>query len=183
MMANRLLPTNFEMNKYGLHARFVIESDAEFILSLRTNPKLSRYLHSTDNDVTEQKKWIKKYKEREANGTDYYFIYDSNGEYVGVNRIYNMQDESCTGGSWICNPDVGPAQSIATVLISRDVMFEVLGFKEELFEVQKGNNQVLKFHYMMGSELVEENEVEYHLRLKSNEYFTKREKIIKLLRI
>lgn len=180
---NRILPPNFEMNRYGLHARFVIESDAEFILSLRTNPKLSKFLHTIDNDVEGQKKWIKDYKEREIVGADYYFIYDSNGEYVGVNRIYNIHDDSCTGGSWICNPNVGPAQSIATVLISRDVMFEVLGFKEEVFEVQRGNDQVLKFHYMMGAELVEETEVEYHLRLKKENYFSKRDKIIKLLRI
>ena len=141
---NTILPSNFEISKYGLHARFVIESDAEFILSLRTNPMLSRFLHSTDNDVEKQKIWIRNYKERERNGTDYYFIYDANGENVGVNRIYNMTGDSCTGGSWICSPNVDSVKSIATVLISRDVKFEVLGFKEELFEVQKGNNQVLK---------------------------------------
>ena len=76
---NTILPSNFEISKYGLHARFVIESDAEFILSLRTNPMLSRFLHSTDNDVEKQKIWIRNYKERERNGTDYYFIYDANG--------------------------------------------------------------------------------------------------------
>ena len=118
MMANKILPSDFEMKKYGLHARFVIESDAEFILSLRINPKLSRFLHSIDNDIDEQKKWVKRYKEREAIGTDYYFIYDSNGEYVGVNRIYNMQDDSCTGGSWICNPDIDPSKSIDVAFTS-----------------------------------------------------------------
>ena len=62
-------------------------------------------------------------------------------------------------------------------------MFENLGFEEELFEVQKGNNQVLKFHYMMGAELVEETDLEYRLKLTKDVYFSKRNKIIKLLKI
>lgn len=178
-----ILPPNFEVIKYGLHARFVVEADADFILSLRINPKLSRFLHSVNDDIEEQKAWIRKYKIREHEGSDYYFIYDANGEKVGVNRIYNMTGESCTGGSWICSPSVDSVKSIATILISRDVMFEVLGFKEELFEVQKGNNQVLKFHYMMGAELIEENDVEFHLRLKRENYYAKRNKLLKLLKI
>ncbi len=66
-MVNKL-PLGFKMNKYGIDVRFVEESDAEFILSLRTDPKLSRYLHATDNDVEKQRQWIRKYKEREAHG-------------------------------------------------------------------------------------------------------------------
>ena len=66
------------MNKYGIDVRFVEESDAEFILSLRTDPKLSRYLHATDNDVEKQRQWIRKYKEREAHGKEYYFMYIKN---------------------------------------------------------------------------------------------------------
>lgn len=178
------LPEDFIYEKYGLLARFVTEKDAEYILSLRTNPKLSKYLHAIDNDIEGQRLWIRKYKERERMGTDFYFIYyDEGGEKVGVNRIYNMSEHSCTGGSWICSPRVDSSKSIATVLISRNIMFENLGFEEELFEVQKGNNQVLKFHYMMGAEIVEETDLEYRLKLTKDVYFSKRNKIIKLLKI
>lgn len=178
------LPEDFKYEKYGLYARFVIESDAEYILSLRTNPNLSKYLHAIDNDVDGQRMWIRNYKEREKKGLDYYFLYyDTDGERVGVNRIYNMSKFSCTGGSWICSPGIDPVKSIATILISRNIMFENLDFEDELFEVQKGNNQVLKFHYMMGAELIEEVDHEYHLKLNKEVYFSKREKIIKLLKI
>jgi hypothetical protein len=42
------LPSNFELDRYGLHVRLVREEDAEFILSLRTDPKLSRFIHPTE---------------------------------------------------------------------------------------------------------------------------------------
>ena len=87
-MVNKL-PLGFKMNKYGIDVRFVEESDAEFILSLRTDPKLSRYLHATDNDVEKQRQWIRKYKEREAHGKEYYFMYIKNENKLGVSRIYN----------------------------------------------------------------------------------------------
>ena len=63
------------INKYGLHARMVREDDAAFILSLRTDPKLSRFIHPTENDEEKQRAYLQGYKERELAGKDYYFIF------------------------------------------------------------------------------------------------------------
>ena len=46
------LSSDFNLDKYGLHVRLVNEDDAEFIVSLRTDPKLSRFIHDTGNDVS-----------------------------------------------------------------------------------------------------------------------------------
>ena len=69
------LPSNFELDRYGLHVRLVREEDAEYIVQLRTNPTKNRYIHSTLNDVKAQKEWIRLYKQREAEGKEYYFIF------------------------------------------------------------------------------------------------------------
>lgn len=69
------LPSNFNLDKYNLQVRFVQEEDAEFITKLRTDVRLSRFIHQIEDDVEGQKKWIRDYKEREALGIDYYFIY------------------------------------------------------------------------------------------------------------
>ena len=53
-----ILPPNFTIEKYGLTARFVEETDAEFIIKLRTDKSLSMYIHSTDSNVDNQKEWI-----------------------------------------------------------------------------------------------------------------------------
>lgn len=65
---------NFELERYGVKVRLVTEQDVSFILSLRTDKRLSRYLHKTDNDLVKQLEWMKAYKERERKGEDYYFI-------------------------------------------------------------------------------------------------------------
>ena len=70
-----ILPSDFKIEKYGLVARFVKEDDAAFIVQLRTDPILSRFLHATDSSVEKQKEWIHSYKERESRGEDYYFIF------------------------------------------------------------------------------------------------------------
>ena len=67
----------FPVTRYGLNFRFVVESDAEFILDLRTHKKLARYISYTDNSLENQINWIKRYKEREAAGLEYYILFES----------------------------------------------------------------------------------------------------------
>ena len=51
--------------KYGIQLKPVEESDADFIIELRTNNQKSRFISATNPDVTQQKEWIKNYKQRE----------------------------------------------------------------------------------------------------------------------
>ena len=64
----KTLPSNFELDRYGLHVRLVREEDAEFIVKLRTNEHNSRYIHDTVADVEQQKVWLRAYKQREIEG-------------------------------------------------------------------------------------------------------------------
>ena len=99
------LDSDFTYEKYGLQLRFVNEDDAEFIIKLRTDPKLGKFIHSTSSDIEEQKKWIRAYKKREQAGTDYYFIFFKDGVPVGLNRLYWIKEDSYTSGSWVFSPD------------------------------------------------------------------------------
>lgn len=147
-----ILPKDFTIEKYGLFARFVEERDAEFILSLRTDKRLSRYLNPTDNDVNKQKEWIKAYKEREAKGEDYYFIFFKNDEPLGLNRMYNIHGTTFTTGSWLFKQGAPFESSILASIIVRELAYEKLGM--ELEDGYDGchvdNKQVLKFQRMMG---------------------------------
>lgn len=149
------LPSNFEMDMYGLHFRFVQEEDAGFILRLRTNEKLSRYIHATDNDLENQKSWIRTYKEREKAGTDYYFIFFKNDIPVGLNRLYCIKEDTYTSGSWVFDPSAPLECSVASALIVRRIAFEMLGMKEEnAFDgCHEDNVKVLKFNKMLGLEI------------------------------
>ena len=127
-----LLPSDFMLDKYGLHVRFVNSSDAEFILSLRTDPVKSRYIGMTDESVNTQIKWIKDYKEREKQGIDYYFFYEYEGKPAGVNRIYNIKENHFVHGSWVFSDKLPPFCSLAAALIAREIAYDTLGLEEEI---------------------------------------------------
>lgn len=175
------LPENFTIERYGLIVRLVEEKDAGFILSLRTNPKLSRYIHNTDDSLDKQRQWIRDYKKRELEDKDYYFIYYYEGKPIGVNRIYDIHDSWATGGSWVCLPGCDPQQSIATSMILREIMFEVLNLEEDRFDVRKGNRMVIKAHKMFGAHVTGESDEDYYFSLSKNSYFNNRQRFIEML--
>lgn len=175
------LPQNFKMDKYGINVRFATENDSEFILSLRTDKKLSRFIHKTDNNLQRQIEWMREYKKNEEKGLDYYFIFSSDNKPFGVCRIYNMHDDICTGGSWICKIGTDEKKSIASILVERDIIFEVLNFTYDNFDVRKENLQVQKLHKMFGAKIIGNTELDILYSLNKDDYCVSRNKIIRLL--
>lgn len=171
------------MRRYGVDVRLVEESDAAFILSLRSDKWLTRFIHSTDDDVDKQRLWIRDYKIREKDGKEYYFIYSVNGKPFGLNRIYNIVGNTCTGGSWICKPGTEVEYVVATTLIHRDILFEIMGFKEDNFDVRKGNHKVQKFHVMTGCIRTGETELDILYKLTPELYYSKKQKMLNFLGI
>ena len=178
-----LCEKDFPMKRYGISVRLVEEDDAEFILKLRTNRKLSRYLHKTDADIEKQIQWIRNYKKRELEGTEYYFLFYNDLQKIGVSRISDIKDTNASEGSWICDPSCNYEDIIATSLFGSDIFFEVLELETNIFTVSKGNNSVLKYHRKRGSEVMKETDIEYTLRLDKQNYLKNRERIIKLLNL
>lgn len=141
-----------ESIKYGLSYRFVQEEDAEFILRLRTNEKLSRFVHSTPNDLGLQCDYIRGYMQREQEGKDYYFIFFYEYDPVGVARIYNVTEESFTFGSWLFKEGLPFWVSCAGAIIAREFAFETLGKSKEVEAdgTHEDNKGVISFSRMLG---------------------------------
>lgn len=177
------LSQDFRHHKYGLDVRLVNEQDTNYILSLRTNDTLSKFIHKTHDDVQMQLKWLSKYKIRESEGRDYYFIYSKDGNPVGVNRIYNIHEYYGTIGSWLCSPGNDVEVSMATNLIVNDIMFEILNLDLTLFDVRKANKHVWKMHKSLGAKMVGESEIDYYFVIFKNDYFPLRDKMLNLLNI
>ncbi len=165
---------DFEITKYGLHCRLVNEDDAEFIVKLRADEKRSRFIHASGTDIEVQKEWIRKYKKREAEGLEFYFIYEIDGKPFGVNRIYDIMSDHCTEGSWVCLPIEDSSKTIASALIIRDLIFEYFDFEYDLFNVSVGNNKVKKFHKISGATIIGETPEEYTFRLDQKDYIENR---------
>lgn len=140
------LPRDFSLIRYGLFVRFVNESDADFIVRLRTDEKLGKYIHSTDTNIDMQKAWIRAYKERESLGNDYYFIFEEpKGVRLGVCRIYDIIEGSFTIGSWVFARTAPIGASVLADIITREIAFELFPNSILKFDVRKANVNVNKY--------------------------------------
>ncbi|MEO7214150.1 GNAT family N-acetyltransferase [Mucilaginibacter sp.] len=147
----------FPVSKYGFVFRMVEESDAEFILSLRTNDKLAKHLSPTEGDLDGQIAWIKSYKQREARGEEYYFLFESQtGQGLGVIRLYNFEGDSYTAGSWLTNPGADEMTAFASDAFAMDLAFDELGFSKCLIDVRKQNVKVLRYHKRFFKQIAED---------------------------
>lgn len=177
------LDSDFKLNRYGLNVRLVNEEDAEYIVALRSDSKLSRFLNATKNDIEKQKQWIKEYKKREALCLDYYFIYLNNDERIGLNRIYNINGKTATAGSWICSPNLPYELPMLTVVIIREIFFEILKLEIDLFDTRKENKKVIKMHHLLGAHKIHENDIDVYHYLTNEDFKISKPKFLKYINI
>ncbi|MDR8015711.1 GNAT family N-acetyltransferase [Ectopseudomonas guguanensis] len=148
----------------SIRLRFVEDSDAEFILSLRLDDRYNKFLSSVSPDVEAQKKWIRKYKDDEKNGIQYYFIIERlDGMPCGTVRVYDIRNDSFCWGSWILNEKKTRYAALESAFLIYEFGFKQLGFKKSHFDVMKGNKGVIKFHTRIGAVKTSEDEI--------NDYF------------
>lgn len=181
-MMQRLSP-DFSMSKYGLNVRLVSEADSEFILSLRTDKNLAKFIHQTENNLQKQLEWFKNYRVREAEGRDYYFIYFKDNKPVGLNRIYNVFEYYGTIGSWLCSPNNEIEVSLATHFLLHDIIFEEIGLDFTVFDVRKGNKHVWKLHKQTGAQQIGESEIDYYFVTTKTEYLKRRDNLLEILNL
>lgn len=138
-----------------LSFRDATEADAEFILSLRTDEKKSRFLTETDEDIAKQRIWLQKYAT--DNSQAYFIIYDSTNSKIGTVRLYDIQGDSFCWGSWILADSAPSYAAIESALIVYKYAIS-LGFSRAHFDVRKGNSSVYKFHERFGAKRVLEDQ-------------------------
>ena len=125
--------------RYGIHVRNVDLNDAEFLFNLRSDKYLTRFISQFEGSLEDQKEWIRKYKEREDAGTEWYFMFLYNGERQGVARLYKIEQDHFTQGSWLFKPDAIAGCSILGNIISSEIGFELPNKEYELTDARKGN--------------------------------------------
>lgn len=141
-------------------------SDAEFILSLRTDQEKSKYLSVTNADVDAQKCWLHEYV---RSASQAYFIIESlTGERLGTIRMYDPNENSFCWGSWIISKTAQRNVAIESALLVY-IYGLVLGFTRAHFDVRKENTSVCKFHEGFGAKKISENNLDhfYEIELES----------------
>ena len=145
------LPKDFKIDRYGLQARLVEEMDAQFIVDLRTNHH-TRFMNTVSSDLEKQVEWIKTYKKREEEGTDYYFIFSKDGKKIGLNRIYDIRGNVFSTGSWAFTQEAPFGTAFLAQVICREIAFDELGlaYEEDPIGVHIENINVLKYNFAVG---------------------------------
>lgn len=126
--------------RYGIRVRTVDLNDAEFIYKLRSDKYLTRFISQFDGSLEDQIEWIRKYKEREEAGLELYFIFLYKNERQGLARLYKIEDDHFTQGSWLFKPDSPAGCSILGNIISSEIGFELPNKEYELTDARKGNS-------------------------------------------
>jgi hypothetical protein len=168
-------------SKFGIKRRLVEVEDASFILSLRLDAKLGRFLSKTEEDIVRQEEWIREYKQREADHTEFYYIFENNEhQKYGVYRIYNFDITSYEAGSWLFIEKSPNGLSILADLCVRDIAFTKYSFEYCRFEVRKENKAVVRYHQKFQPKLIGEDSLNYYYMLSKDNYFSFRNQLLKI---
>ncbi len=123
--------------------------DAAFMVELRSDPKLARYLNPTSPKVEEQEAYLRTYFARSG---DYYFIVErlAPRRREGMAAIYDLDQKARTAewGRWILRA-ASMAAAESALLVYR-AAFEVLGLETVYCRTVAANERVISFHESSG---------------------------------
>ena len=146
-------------------------NDAEFILSLRLDPELSKHLNPVENSLEKQREWIKSCM---ADTQQWYFIIQNKKQQpVGTVRIYDIQGKSFCWGSWIVLPEARLYASFESAVLLYEYAFFELGFESTHMDVRKKNESVIRFHLKFGATITHENDLDVFLTFHKKDFIRK----------
>ena len=123
----------------GVNLRAVEESDAEFTYNLRQNKELTKYVHSVDGTVEDQRNWILNQRKRDG---DYFFIVeDKEGNPLGTVGYYDLIGKNGEMGRMVINGTF--SQNCDAILQLRRFAFEIIGADYVRCTAVNGNKPVL----------------------------------------
>jgi len=166
------------IKKYGIILRLVEVDDAEFILKLRTDPKLNKYISYTSPDLNDQIQWIEFYKIKEKEGLEYYFIAeDEKGNRYGTIRLYNREKNSFEIGSWLFAHNSPLGMAVKAHIIGYEIGFEVFNAEYCKFEIRKENTAVLRYVEIYKPQIVEADELNVYFQLTKENFYKNKNRI------
>jgi RimJ/RimL family protein N-acetyltransferase len=140
-----------------MHLRTAEEDDAGFILTLRLDPDLSKYIGSTDASIEKQRHWLRQKIHQE---NDYHMIIEANdASLLGVIALYHIDFEKKTfeWGRWIVKPAAPPYTALESALLCYILGFEILNLEKAVLGVMNDNVRTISFHKKFGATLVRQD--------------------------
>lgn len=140
---------DISMEGYAYRLRPIRLEDAGFVVELRTDASLGKYLNSTSTKISDQESYIRRYYERVG---DYYFVIEKmeTREQEGLIAIYDLDDKEKTAewGRWIIKPS--SMAGLESAYLIYKFSFEILGLKSVYCRTIAKNEKVVSFHDSCG---------------------------------
>lgn len=151
--------------------RSVLESDAEFILTLRNNPDLNQFIHDTDPSLEKQQEWTRRQQQR---SDDFYMIIeDHDGRSLGTLGVYNINRKKKTfeWGRWLIVPGAPFYVAAESALLAYWFAFNDLSLEEAVFVVKTRNVTVCNyFKTALRSEIIERDDEDTWFRFHKKDF-------------
>lgn len=142
------------------------EEDAKFILKLRQDENLNKYISQTSPSLQKQIDWIKNYLKREVDKKEFYFIVeDKKLNSCGTLRIYNIKENEVTWGSFMLNSQRPDGASYEVVSLSLEFIFEELEIKKVNLDVRKDNKKAIHIYEKSGFKKIAEDELNFYYQI------------------
>ena len=136
----------------NLVLRLIQPADAGYVYGLRINPTYNSHLSEIRGTADDQRRWIDDYKAREAEVLELYYIIERrDGTPCGTVRLYDIQPDSFTWGSWSLDHNKPPKAALESAWLIYRAAFGVLGLSEARFDVRRENSNTLTFHRRFGA--------------------------------
>ena len=142
-----------EVRGFKLRLRLITPEDAGYLFGLRTDPRCNRYLSAVEGTAEDQRCWIEAYQRRAREGREYYYVIERlDGIRCGLVRLYNIEKDRFTWGSWILDENKPPKAALESAVLSFGVGFEGLGLRVAYFDVRRDNAKALAFYRRLEAE-------------------------------
>lgn len=181
MMSDQTLPQ--EVRGMRLRLRLVRSDDAEYIHSLRVDPTYNTHLSTITGSAEDQRSWIEAYKLREAAGQEGYYMIErlADGLRCGLVRLYGIEDDQFTWGSWILDENKPHKAALESAVLIYSIGFDLLGLSKAVFEVRRENTHTISFHTRFGATEVGSDDVNFYFHYPRTRFRTDRERYSRIL--
>lgn len=166
----------------NLTLRLIQPKDAAFVYGLRTNPLYNQNLSAVRGTVDDQRKWIEAYKDREAERSEFYYVIErKDGAPCGVVRLYDIDANSFTWGSWILDANKPPKAALESAVLIYEIAFDLLELDSARFDVRRDNENTLAFHRRFGAIETHQTQADIFFTYSRSRYQSDRDGYIALL--
>lgn len=165
-----------------LRLRLITPEDASYVHALRIDPVYNQHLSPVTGTVENQFKWIERYKAEEARCQQLYYVIERHdGIRCGLVRLYDIDREQFTWGSWILDTNKPKLAALESAFLIYSAGFEKLRCNYSIFDVRNTNERTLAFHRRFGASEIGKDDLNLYFKYTSSQFSTDRQNHLNIL--